>query len=420
MEVNEKGTVVENEEDYSGSNLSLDDLLGMGSEELGKASGESDEVSLKKYGEVADEPCDFPHFKVPTKRFLDTLRISNIVSQGSGRDIISKSIGMEVKGGDLQIYLTDFDIFVEKSVEILNEENILEDFIVVNLAVISKQIGVCTSVLTIYKKENKYYLRLQGGDMELETLKVEKEQLMMKDRAKFKKSGELVTEEFYHNIKNLFVLANAGVTPAQRRIFFKDDKVMSVFLYCVGMSKTSKPAPDMDVKIKDVKILYTLATGCDDTELIVSKHGNRVLIEGGNFMYSFLLSDSKPPKQLIDSVDMMFTKDAIEIDYIQLCKWTNLSADLMYSTSRLDFNYTADGKVGGILRTKREDTEFTLGGIPNPSLEPLKKPVSVQSSLLKVLLKIFNGEDDVSIVLSEQGIGMKSKNYTGVLFTEET
>lgn len=394
--------------------MTLDDLLGLNDEDL---SNTADDVDLSQYGEE-DEKVDYPHFKVSTKKFIEALRISNVVSQGSGRDVISKAVAMEVKGGDLQIYLTDFDIFVEKSLEVINTDNILNDFIAVNLTIISKLVKACPSVLTIYKKDNKYYIKLIGGDMELETINIEEDQIRLKDRDKFVKEGELVTTEFYKTIKSLFVLANAGVTPAQRRVFYDGDSAYSVFLYCLAKYNNSKITPKMDIKIKDIKILYSLASNCEDTELMVYKLKNRILIEGSNFRYSFLLSDNKPPQQMIDGIDKIFVNEPIYIDYNQLVKITDVSSDLMYSINRLDFNYTEEGTVECIMRTKRSDSVFSLRGTPNPNLKPLEKHVSVQSSLLKVLLKVFNSESTIGLVISKEGIGLKSDKYIAVLYTE--
>lgn len=403
-----------NVEDLGSDSMDLDALLGLGDTDIENTSAD---VKVDTYAE-AEETIEYPHWKVNTKKFVDMLKISNIVSQQSGRDVISKAVGLEVKNGDLQVYLSDFDTFVEKSIEIINTNNILEDFIVVNLAIISKLVKACSSLVTVYKKDDKYYIKLIGGDMLLETVKVEKGQLVLKDRNKFSKIGELKTTEFYKSIKSLFVLANASVSPAQRRIFFGSDGISSVFLYCLAKYLPVSDVPEMDIKIKDIKILYALSGGCEDKELEVSKFNNRIVIEANNFTYSFLLSDNKPPKQMLDSMTNVFVNESVYVDFVQLSKIVDLSSDLMYSTSRLDFNYTDDGKVECILRTKKDDSVFTLRGAGISGIEKLPKYVSVQSSLLKVLLKVFSQESTIGINITKDGIGLVSDTFKAVLYTE--
>jgi hypothetical protein len=49
------------------------------------------------------QSVDYPHFRISTKDFVNALKISSIVSQGSGRELYAKAIGMEVIGTSVQI-----------------------------------------------------------------------------------------------------------------------------------------------------------------------------------------------------------------------------------------------------------------------------------------------------------------------------
>jgi DNA polymerase III sliding clamp (beta) subunit (PCNA family) len=205
-----------NEEDVKG----LDDLLDMSGDDSGKAEDTPNEPE-------SIEIVGYPHFKISTKKFLDVLKISALVSQGSSKTDVCKAIGMEVKGSELQVYMTDFETYVERSIEILNTEDVLTDFISVNFQIISKLVQACPSTMTVYKKDEKYFIKLIGGDMELELVKTEKSQLLLKNKSKFMGAGELETLEFKKIIKGMFVLANAAVTASQKRIFFADNLALS-------------------------------------------------------------------------------------------------------------------------------------------------------------------------------------------------
>lgn len=390
---------------------SLDQLLGISDDKINSV-----DTNDLDFGE--EEKIEYPHFRVSSKKFADAMKLSSIVSQGSGRDLVSKTVAFEVKGGELQFYFTDSDVYIQKSIEIGNTDNILEDYIAVNYEIISKLVRACSSITTVYKKDSKYYIRLIGGDVELETIKANKENMML-PKEKFTVEGELVTSDFYKIIRNLFVLASSSITAAQRRIFFRDDKVYSIFLYCLARYDGVSKMPEMDLSIKDMKLLYALSMACEDKELAVSRSNNRVLISGSNFSYSFQITDHKPTQPMIDSMTKIFSgNDPIYVDYDQIVKIVNVSCDLAYSTSKLDLNYTDDGTIECILRTKRSDSMFVLRGLPNTALMPMDKYVSIQSSLLKVLLKVFSQDSSIGLILSPEGIGLKSDSYTAVLYTE--
>jgi hypothetical protein len=262
-----------------------------------------------------EDEVTFPHFKVSTKKFMDALKISGVISQSSGRDIVSRSVGMSVENGNLQIFVTDFEIFAKKEITLINTENILEDYIAINLPVIAKLIKACPPILTIYKNENKYFIRLMGGDFELETINVGKDQLAMtKDLEKLKEEGTLERLEFCKVIKNLFVIASIAVAPEQRRIFFKGNDISATFLYCSARYKSEKLVPEFDLTIRSIKILYILALGTDSPELIVSKFKNKIMISGDNFSFNFVKSaEFKPSQQMIDAMGVVLSGELLKL-----------------------------------------------------------------------------------------------------------
>lgn len=393
--------------------IDLDSLLG------DNMMGTSD--SILDVGED-DTPIDLPHFKVSTRKFLDALKISNIISQGSGRDLVSRAVGMEVVNGKLEIYLTDFEMYASKSIDLINSDNILGDFISVNLPVISKLIRACPSVFTIYKDENgKYFIRLVGGDFELETINVNKDQLVMiKDADKFKEEGKLDTEEFCKVIKNLFVIASVAVTPPQRRIFFKDNDISATFLYCSARYKSPYMLPEFDLGIKGIKILYILSLGTESQELKVLKYKSRVIIKGENFSFSSALTDFKPSKQMIDSMKNVLSGEPLTINTKQLNTLAELATGLVYSLARMDFNYNDEGKIEFIMKTKRSDGMFNLLSSGMVNIKPFEKAVSVQSNLLKNLMGVFSQQSELDMYLNPNGVGFSCKGYEAVLYTENS
>jgi hypothetical protein len=383
--------------------------------------GDMDSGSLANFQED-DTKVDFPHIKVSTKKFLDALKISNILSQGSGRDVVARAVGIQVQNGKLAVLLSDFEMFVKKELELINTDNFLEDFISINLPIISKLVKACPSVLTIYKNGDKFYIRLVGGDIVLETITVGKDQLEQPEieTKKLKSIGVLNTTEVMKAIKNLFVIAAVAVTPAQRRVYFKDKEISSTFLYCSARYKSAQTLPEFDLSIKDIKILYILSQGTESPELKVSMHKKRVMISGTDFSYGFEKSEFKPSQQMIDSMDGILSEEPLNILANQLNISAELATSLVYSLARMDFNYTSEGKIEFIMKTKRNDGNFVLVSEGNSKHTPFEKPVSIQSGLLKDLLKVFSQQTSLSMTLTPNGVGLSCGNYDAVLYTENS
>jgi len=365
------------------------------------------------------EVIEFPHFKVSTRRFMEVLKMSNVICQGSGGDIECKSIGIQVVGDKVVFYLTDFEMFVRKEVQVINTENMLTDFIVVNLPIISRIIAACSSVTTIFKKDNEYFLKVVGGDIHLETLRVTKEQMEGKDFDKAKKYGKLPTRELNEALKALFPLASSAVTTAQRRIFIIGKEFFSVYVFCTAKISTDFEMPEMDLSIKSLKILYILSLGYALPEISVQRYKNRIILTGDGFMFSFLLSEYKPKIEYINGIESIMNNESVNVDTIYLSKFAKISSTLIYSTTRMDFNYNNDGRVEFVMRTKRNDSNIILKGESNPNLKPLEKSVGIQSNMLRSLLGVFSQMPTLKMRITPDGIGISNGNYEGVLYTEK-
>jgi hypothetical protein len=176
--------------------------------------------------------------------------------------------------------------------------------------------------------------------------------------------------------------------------------------------------PEMDLKIKDMKILYNLVGDCEDIQINVKKNSNRAIISGSNFLYSFLVSEYTPPQGMLDNLDKVFEHGCVYSDYAQLSKFADTSVSVPHSLSRLDFNYTDSGGIEYIFKTKRGDRKFNLHGTKNSNVRPLDKHISIQSTILRSLLKVFSSETSIDLAVHELGIGIKAGPYDAVLYTE--
>ena len=392
---------------------SIDDLL----DELDEVEVSGEEIDM--YEEI--EPVEEEHFRVSTKKLADALKLSSNVSQGTGRDKVSRSVGIGVSGNLLTVYMSDSEIYAEKLIPVMNDDNLFEGYLSVNHVDISKAIKVCPTSTVIYKKDGKFFIKLIGGDMEIEDIGVDKADMSLPDKQDFDDESLLPTKDFSMVLRDLFPLASSSASAAQRRIFFDGNKAYAVYLYSIVEYESDYSFPTMDISVKNVKSLYPLTMGSEGEEIKVLKQkskGSRVLVVGDNFSYSFPLSKFGLTGQMVSSMGSILGEPKVNVDYGHLNKVTDLSSDLVHSISRMDFNYTDEGKVQCLLKTKKSDVDFLLVGIESDEVKRFGKPVSIQTTLIKTVLKVFSQETVVSLGLSKDGVGIESGRYRAVLYRE--
>ncbi len=408
-----------NEKDFEREDLdqdtTLDDLLGLTDSD---EDTEEDDISFSGKEEVV---IDEEHIRVPTKKISDILKVANVVSKGSGRDVVARTIGLKVKGNQLWVTITDVDIYVEKAITLLNSSNVLEDFIPISLPVISELVKLCGSSFTLYKKDGSYFLKVMGGDAEVDIVDVQEDQLEFSVDGEKESLGSLTSNTFFQVLKNLYPLANSGVTPSQRRIFFSDKGAMSIYLISVAMFDGEK-FPKMDLSIKDVQILYVLTSGSESKEIDVHRQENRIFLSTKDFVYSVGVADYAPPKTMLDSVDTLIKSNSpVYVNYAQLAKAADHASNTVNgSISRIFFNYTEDGFISASIKKKdkRKDINMVLMGAPNDSPKVLNGDVSIQSNLLRSLLKVFSQDSMVGLILNKDGIGVVSDSFKSVLYVD--
>ena len=78
---------------------------------------------------------------------------------------------------------TDFDVYVESKLELLNVDNILTEAVVIPTDIVMKLVKAVPVNTIIYKSEEdgNFYMRLYGGDIVLETYTMGVDKFMFQD-----------------------------------------------------------------------------------------------------------------------------------------------------------------------------------------------------------------------------------------------
>ncbi len=133
---------------------------------------------------------------------------------------MSKSISVKVDGPHVRLRATDHDSYLESSIPLLNEQDILTDHLVIPLDVIVKVIKAVSSRLVFLKRDGKYFIYLVGGEIILETFTIDEEKFTCPDEVE--SAGIVKADKLYKTIKDMVGLVTTSVNPPERRILFEN------------------------------------------------------------------------------------------------------------------------------------------------------------------------------------------------------
>ena len=369
-----------------------------------------EDLNLNDYGSL-DVEIKEPHLKLSTKEFLEALKIAKSTISSNSKDLISRSALLKVEGGVLYLYCTDFDIYLKLKLNILNTENLITDTVIFPVDSIMQLLKAVPSTTVISKKEDSYYINLVGGSVILETHVVDESKFKFTD-AMNKSDKTINSNKLYSIIKDFSPLVSSAISPSEKRIVFSN-KVIST--YMLSSISADLDLPDLDLRVKDMSVLRQLTNLEKEEELSIYFGDNgRASIEGENFNYTFLTSDLKTNKTLLDILDKQDYTNGLFIDYLSFYKLIELSAELSYSTGKVNIKLEEDKCIVTFKTRKGNDSVLTLEGLKEGSITPIEK--EVQSKLLRILLKSFSGSSQVKVNLTEESLIVTNEDYKGVLF----
>ena len=394
--------------DLNFDDVSLDDIEG--DESL-------DNMDLSAFGEV-DDTMDLPHIKVSTKAFKEVLKVAKTICAAGGRDVISKAVCLKSEGDKVVCSMTDFDVYLQVNMERLNMENVLGDAIVIPTDILIKLIKAVPVNTIIFKDGEDLKIRLYGGDIVLETFNVDVEKFQFKDNVV--KESSMSSKDLYSTMKDFTPIVTAAVAPTERRIVCEPTKAYAFYMW--GILSSEKPFADMDLKVKDIAVLKSLTINTDE-ELVVSKTTDdvkvvRKVIEGANFKYAFLVSDSKVSDTLKDGISTVVTDNGVYVDFVQMYKIVEVASELPYAIGKVGFNFAEDGVSLSIKTKKGVDSNFVLNGSKVGNTDPLAEELVVSAKLLRIFLRSFATQSSVKISLSSKGMGISCDDYTSAIYPE--
>lgn len=379
---------------------------------LGITDGGIDAMSVDVVAETVteEEEINEPHITVATKKLLEVLKISAMVSAAGENSFEGKSVVFKVEQNFVRFLLSDNKRNIEKYVEIVNKENKFEGFLAFSTSFLARLIRVCGSTFSIIertvtendKEVKKYVLKITGGEIHMDNIRMSEDKFI-KD---FSDSSikDFPKEEIKESISRLFTFASTSIKTG-KNLDFTGNIIQATPINSIAKITHSCTFPSFRLSLTDSKILYSLLA-TDDAETVgINKDGK---IFKGN-TYTFKTESYASSTCVFDTVaERMFNGEYAVIDAKHLSQITDLSVGLDTSIGKMRFNYTPEGKVECELLTKREDSKIVLQGSTNSDLVVLEAPVEVPSANLKGALTIFSQETTLQMHVTPDGVALES------------
>lgn len=387
--------------------VDLNELLGITDEGI-------DAMNVDVVAEAAEEEEEInePHITIATKKLLDVLKISAMISAAGENSFEGKSVVFKVEQNFVRFLLSDNKRNIEKYVEIINKENKFEGFLAFSTSFLARVIRACGSTFSIIertetendKEVKKYVLKITGGDIFMDNIKMSEEKFI-KD---FSDSSikDYNKESVMSSISRLFTFASTAIKTG-KNLDFVGKVIQATPINSIAKITHDYDFPTFRLSLTDSKVLYSLMATDDAETLGINKDGK---IFKGN-TYTFKTESYNTSTCVFDTVaERMFNGEYAVVDVKHLSQITDLSVGLDTSIGKMRFNYTPEGRVECELLTKRKNSKIQLQGSSNSDLVVLETPVEVPSANLKGALTVFSQETTLTMRVTPDGVALESGN----------
>ena len=387
--------------------LDLDELLGLTDLELEDESSEATEEVV----EVED--IDEPHITIPTKKILDILKISAMISAAGENSFEGKVVVFKVEDDEVKLLLSDNKRNIEKATQILNTDNKFKGFIAFSTQFLARLIKLCDTSFTIIErtetKDDKsevknYFLKVNGGEVRMDNVKM--------SEAKFVRDftddsiKQFNRETVVSSIKRLYTFASTAIKSG-KNLDFSDNMIQATPINSLAKIVTEDKYPSFKLSLTDCRILHTLLLSETGDTFGINKDGK--IFTGETF--KFKTESFQVSKCAFDAVaERMFNGECAVVDVSHLMKLAELSVGLDTSVGTLKFNYTEEGRVECELLTKRGNSKLIVQGTTNTDLVVMEKPVEIPASNLKGALSVFPQETTLNMRISSDGVALDTAN----------
>ena len=263
------------------------------------------------------------------------------------------------------------------------------------------------------------FIRLYGGDMELETHSMSVDKFQFSDEVA--RVGSVEATPLYGILKDFSPVVSAAVNPAEKRIVVTKEGAYANYMFAI--LKSEAITGEFDLKAKDIEVLKALTVNKKDETLTVYKTTENVkavrcVIEAADFKYAFLVSESSMSETLKNNMTQVVKNEGVFVDFIQLYKMVELASELPYALGKVGINHSDDGVYVDVKTKKGASNIFNISGSVEGTTTPLDKELVVQAKLLRILLRSFASKQSIKLTVSGEGLGITCDDYSSAIYSE--
>ena len=371
-----------------------------------KAEDKNESKTESKYEDNIKEL----HISVTNVELTKALSLSKAIAQSGENSFESNVISLEVNGEYVTVKLTDNKRTIHKNIKLLNTAHKIDGMISFMTSTLDKLVRVCDNVVSIveFKKEDKksYAVRVHGGDVYLDEIKINKDKYKTIDN-KVKITAHK-KDAIQDAIKRLYLYAGQSLRSG-KVINFKDSEIIAMPHNSVGKIKVEDTFTAFKLNLIDSRILYTLVSEDSGKEVYINRQGN--IFKGEQYTFE---TESYPVND--DFLDVIFSRmfsvEGVKVDLGHLRKLVELSCKLDSSTGNIRLFYTRAGRLIIRIMTKRGESDIILDGLSNEKVTTYKSIIEVNGQTLKNVLSVFAGDSSVVVKLSDDGVAFNTENVS--------
>lgn len=366
---------------------------------------------------VDDEVIEVPHIRLHTKDFLNALKRARTIISTSAKDLMSKSVCMQVIDNELYVNATNFDVFIETKAPIINTENILEKAIVCPVNTLFQLAKAFPSTVTLLEEDGKIKVRLIGGSIDIETIEVPRDRFLMHDEVA--PCGEMDTQEFNSILNALAPLSQNAVSPAEKRIIFNQNGAMASYMFTMACKEGNYP--EFDVKTKDLSVLRALTSSQQGKlrtyKVVDEKASSRFVIEHNTFKYTFLVGECSFNRILTSAYNDADFDNGGYIEFNNIYKLVELSSTLNYSAGKILMKFTDINNLELVLPTKNGNNVFNLEVTPKGNIIQ-DVQLEVPAKMFYSMLKVFQKNMMLIVHIQEEGLVLSNDDFKGIILLD--
>lgn len=401
--------------------VNLDELLDMGvssEDEFNDIDTEKEEVKdkeskIKLNYDLMDvkDNIEGPNIKISVKDILNVLKVSSVLSSAGENSLEGRLVVFHVEDNSdkVKILLSDNKRKVEKSLNLIEADNIFSCDLAFSSSILSKLLRVCTSVFTLVKKVNEgktsYVVLVDGGEIEIENVGIGVDRF----KSDFSCEGSFYDKStMLECISDLYSFASDSLKSG-KSIDFVDKTIQASPMNGLAKISCEEKYPSFRLPLVDAKLLSLLCNTDTAEKIKISSGDSSKVFIGDSFKFS---TEVYPVVTgAIGAVaDRMFEGIYVKIDFSQLNKFVDLACSLDTATGNLKFNYTDDGNVVCKFITKLDTNVIQLRGESVEDAVVMDKDIEVSSYSLKGAMSVFSGSNVVGIGLNPDGIALYKDN----------